>query len=134
MTGSAARLLALAATTLLSGMAFADPGVKLYCAREVAGFADAEMHLRERGPHTVEVTFAGVLPSQQPLDWALRDCLSTAVKLDGLQDIVVLAWYRTRSGVLEPVEPYAGQAQLVYQASRKAVTFRRGLSVQRSAP
>lgn len=134
MTTSATLLLALAASALLSGAAFADPGVKLYCAREVTGFADAEMHLRERGPHTVEVTFADVLPSQHPLDWALRDCLSTAVKLDGLQDIVVLAWYRTRLGILEPIEPYAGQAQLVYQASRKAVMLKKGLSVRRPVP
>jgi hypothetical protein len=134
MTAPAARLLTLAAAALLSAAALADPGVKLYCAREIAGFADAEMHLREREAHTVDVTFAGLLPARHRLDWALRDCLNTAVKLDGSQDIVVLAWYRPGPGIVEPVRPYGEETKLVYQASRKTVTLRRTVSAQRRAP
>ena len=91
----ALRLLAVAVALLLSSTAQADGTVKLYCAVNATGFFDAEMQLRERGPNLVNVTFIRTQPSKTVVDWALRDCLKTAVKLDSSRDIVGSAWFRS---------------------------------------
>jgi hypothetical protein len=90
---SALRLLGLAAALLLSSAARADGGVKLYCAANAKGFFDAEMQLPGSGPNLVNVTFLRTRPSNTVVDWALRDCLKTAVKLDASRDIVGFAWF-----------------------------------------
>src|SRR5690242_18179246 len=87
------RLLGFAAGLLASLSVHADATVKLYCAARVGGFYDAEMQLRERGANVVNVTFAHTLPSKVAIDWALRDCLNTALKLNATRDIVGLAWF-----------------------------------------
>jgi hypothetical protein len=92
---SALRLLAVAAALLVSSAAQAEGTVKLYCAVNATGFFDAEMQLREQGPNLVNVTFIRTQPSKVVVDWALRDCLKTAVKLDGSRDIVGFAWFRS---------------------------------------
>ena len=90
---SALRLLGFAAAMLVSCAAQADGTVKLYCAVNATGFFDAEMELNGRGPNLVNVTFLHTRPSKVVVDWALRDCLKTAVKLDASRDIVGFAWF-----------------------------------------
>ena len=105
---SALRPLGFAAALLVSLAAQADDAVKLYCAVNATGFFDAEMELREGGPNLVNVTFSRTRPSKAVVDWALRDCLATAIKLNGARDIVALAWFRSlTSAALQPLEPYA---------------------------
>jgi hypothetical protein len=104
---SALRLLGFAAL-LASPVAHADGAVKLYCAVNATGFFDAEMQLREEGPNFVNVTFMRTRPSKMVVDWALRDCLATAAKLNGARGIVALAWFRSLSKAgLQPLEPYS---------------------------
>jgi len=107
----ALRLLAVVAALLLSSTAQAERTVKLYCAVNATGFFDAEMQLREQGPNLVNVTFIRTQPSKVVVDWALRDCLRTAVKLDSSRDIVGFAWFK--SG-----------ANAAFQLLRKTLTAR----------
>ena len=119
-------LLALAAGLLLSLGAHADGTVKLYCAAKATGFSDAEILLRERGPNIVNVMFSRTRPSKAAIDWALRDCLSTAIKLNATRDIVALAWFRPHStAALQPLAAYPADANVVYSASRRAVLLRK---------
>lgn len=90
---SALRLLGFVAALLLSSTAQAGGTVKLYCAVNATGFFDAEMELNRSGPNLVNVTFLRTRPSKVVVDWALRDCLRTAVKLDASRDIVGFAWF-----------------------------------------
>jgi hypothetical protein len=126
---TAPQWLGIAAGALLSAGAHADSTVKLYCASRATGFADAEMQVRERGTSFVNVTFSRTMPTKRTVDWALRDCLSTAIKLDATQDIVALAWYRRHSrAALEPLEAYAGDVKVFYSAQRHAVLLRKVVS------
>jgi hypothetical protein len=104
-------LLALFAPVLLG----AEP-VALHCARSTGEFPDAEMTLNERGTHVVHVTFVGYRPSRSRAHWSLRDCLSTASKLDASRNIEARLWYRGRAvdAPVEPLEP----AVLTYKPSR----------------
>lgn len=121
--------LGIAAGTFVSLSVHADSTVKLYCASGATGFADAEMQVRERGTNFVNVTFARTVPTKRTVDWALRDCLSTAIKLNATQDIVALAWYRRHSrAALEPLEAYSGDVKVFYSAQRHAVLLRRTVS------
>ncbi|HEX7055168.1 MAG TPA: hypothetical protein VF211_14690 [Burkholderiales bacterium] len=123
---SALRVFALAAVLLLPFAAQADGTVKLYCAARATGLYDAEVQLRSRGPHFVNVTFMRTRPSRVVIDWALRDCLKTAAKLDDSRDIVAFAWFRPHArAALQLLEPYAGGTSVVYSASRDAVMLRR---------
>jgi hypothetical protein len=101
-----------------------DPRVALYCARGVPDYPDAELTLNIHGSHVVDVTFVEFRPSRVRADWSLRDCLSTAAKLDGSRDIVARLWYRSDRyvrGVEEPLHPHGTSATLVYKAARKTV-------------
>ena len=93
----------------------AEP-VALHCARSTGEFPDAEMTLNERGTHVVHVTFVGYRPSRSRAHWSLRDCLSTATKLDASRNIEARLWYRERGhdAPVEPLEP----AVLTYKPSR----------------
>ena len=120
------RWLCLAAVLVLCSRVHADEIVKLRCAARASGFADAELQLRERGANFVNVTFSRTRPSRAALDWALRDCLNTAVKLNATRDIVALGWFRPHSAAaLQPLAPYPADAKVVYSASRRAVLLRR---------
>ena len=121
---------AVTVTVALSAPALSDERtVKLYCARDVAGFLDSEMTLSPHGPHFVRVTFVRVYPSNGQADRALRDCLQTAIKLDGSRDILAAAWYRNlepgHSNEPELLRPYGSLMQLVYRASSKTVALRK---------
>jgi len=116
------------AAALLAALHFpsqaADPRVALYCARGVADYPDAELTLNTRGSHVVDVTFVEFRPSRVRADWSLRDCLSTAAKLDGSRDIVARLWYRSDRyvrGVEEMLYPHGTSATLVYKAAHKTV-------------
>jgi hypothetical protein len=128
---SVRRIVVVAAGLLLSLGVQADGTVKLYCAAKATGFSEAEMQLRERGPNLVNVTFSRTRPSKAVIDWALRDCLATAIKLNAARDIVALAWFRAHaSAALQPLEPYSADARVVYSASRQAVLLRKTLSTR----
>ena len=121
---------AVALTAALSAPALSgEQTVKLYCARDVAGLPDSEMTLSLHGPHFVRVTFVGARPSNGQADRALRDCLQTAIKLDGSRDIFAAAWYRNgepaRSNGPELLQPYGPSMQVVYRASSKTVALRK---------
>src|SRR5882672_12001677 len=73
-----------------------DETIALYCARGSGEYPDAEMRLNEAGGHVVRVVYVGYRPSRARADWTLRDCLNTAIKLDGTRDIVVRLWLRDR--------------------------------------
>lgn len=120
-------LAALAA--LCAPVVGAEPPIKLYCARDVPGFTDAELTLSASGPHLVSVTFARERPSRHQTEWALMDCLNTASKLDPSKDILATARYRTPeagSAILpEALEPYGPLARLRYRASTRNVVVDR---------
>ena len=121
---------AVAVTAALCAPALSDERtVKLYCARDVAGIPDSEMTLSLHGPHFVRVTFVGVRPSNGQTDRALRDCLQTAIKLDGSRDILATPWYRnvepSHSNEPELLQPYGSLRQLIYRASSKTVALRK---------
>jgi len=111
----------------LPAAAAAESVVKLYCARDVASVRDAEMQLRGKPPHVVNVTFSGTLPAKIALDHALRDCLSTAIKLDASTDILVLAWHRSGAG-LERLNLYDDGLELFYRQARKSIGLQKAVS------
>lgn len=113
---------------LCAPAAAGEPPIKLYCARDVPGFTDAEIVLSERGPHQVSVTFARERPSRHQAEWALMDCLNTASKLDSSKDILATARYRTPEVLSESLEPYGPAKRLRYRAST------RNLVVDRDTP
>jgi hypothetical protein len=122
------RPLTLWAAALLAALHFpshaTDPRVALYCARGVADYPDAELTLNAHGSHVVNVTFVEFRPSRVRADWSLRDCLSTAAKLDDSRDIVARLWYRGDRyvrGAEEMLHPHGTTATLVYKAARKTV-------------
>ncbi len=94
-----------------------DETIALYCARGGADYPDAEMTLSAEGGHLVRVVYVGFRPSPARADWTLRDCLNTALKLDGSRDIVVRLWYRER--FQSAAEAAAGMA---YRAASRKVT------------
>ena len=104
-----------------------EPPISLWCARGVPDFPDAQLRLGADGHHVVDVTFVDFRPSRMRADWSLRDCLSTAARLDGSRDIVARLWYRERyvSGVEPLPGPHGASATLVYKADRKAVVVER---------
>jgi hypothetical protein len=104
---------------LFAPVLFAAEPVALHCARSTGEFPDAAMTLNERGTHVVHVTFVGYRPSRSRADWSLRDCLSTASKLDASRNIEARLWYRERGvdALVEPLEP----AGLVYKAANKRI-------------
>jgi hypothetical protein len=106
--------------------AAAQPTISLYCARGVPDYPDAEMSISERNEHVVNVVFVGFRPSRGRAQWSVRDCLSTAAKLDGSRNIVVSLWYRERGQrQQEPLEPFGPSRRLVYRASSKQVVVER---------
>ena len=106
--------------------ATAQPTISLHCARGVADYPDAEMSINGRSEHVVNVVFVGFRPSRGRLEWSLRDCLSTAAKLDGSRNIVALSWYRERGQrVSEPLEPFGESRRLIYQAATKQLVVER---------
>lgn len=105
-----------------------EPPIKLYCARDVPGFTDAEITLNASGPHLVSVTFARERPTRHQAEWALMDCLNTASKLDSSKDILATARYRTPEILPEALEPYGPAVRLRYRAST------RNLIVDRTTP
>jgi len=106
-----------AATLLMAAMPLmaAEP-IALHCGRGPGDYPDAAMQLNERGAHVVHVTFVGYRPSRSRAHWSLRDCLSTATKLDSSRNIEARLWYRERGAdaAVEPLEP----AALTYKPSR----------------
>ena len=94
-----------------------DETIALYCARATDAYPDAEMTLNAQGGHMVRVVYVGYRPSPARADWSLRDCLNTAIKLDGSRDIVVQLWYRDR--FQSAAEAAAGMA---YRAASRKVT------------
>jgi hypothetical protein len=101
---------------ILAAPSMAAEPVALHCARSTGEFPDAQMTFNERGTHVVHVTFVGYRPSRSRAHWSLRDCLSTASKLDASRKIEARLWYRER-GVEAPVEPLE-PAVLTYKPSR----------------
>lgn len=81
----------------------AEPSITLYCARGTPDYPDAAITLSDRGNHVVNVVFVGYRPSRVRADWSLRDCLSTAIRLDSSRGIVASLWYRDR-GARAPQE------------------------------
>ena len=104
-------------TLLMAAMPLmaAEP-VALHCARGPGDYPDVAMRMNERGAYVVHVTFVGYRPSRSRADWSLRDCLSTATKLDSSRNIEARLWYRER-GADAPVEPLE-PAALTYKPSR----------------
>jgi hypothetical protein len=94
-----------------------DETIALYCARGAGEYPDAEMTLNPEGGHVVRVVYVGYRPSPARADWTLRDCLNTALKLDGSRDIVVRLWYRDR--FQSSAQAAAGMA---YRAASRKVT------------
>jgi hypothetical protein len=93
---------------------YAAPGaaqapLQLYCARGTADYPDAEMTFHPEGRHVVDIVFVGYRPSRGRADWALRDCLNTAAKVDSSRQIVARLWYRQRGwrSPREPLAPYS---------------------------
>ena len=78
--------------------AAAQPTISLHCARGVPDYPDAEMSMSEGREHVVNVVFVGFRPSRGRAEWSVRDCLSTAAKLEGSRNIVASLWYRERAG------------------------------------
>jgi hypothetical protein len=116
----------LLALVLHAVPAAAQPTISLHCARGVADYPDAEMSLNRQSEHVVNVVFVGFRPSRGRLEWSLRDCLSTAAKLDGSRNIVALPWYRARGQpVQEPLEPFGESRRLMYQASSRQLVVER---------
>jgi hypothetical protein len=116
----------LLALALHAAPAAAQPTVSLHCARGVADYPDAEMSINRQSEHVVNVVFVGFRPSRGRLEWSLRDCLSTAAKLDGSRNIVALSWYRERGQrVAEPLEPFGESRRLIYQATTKQLVVER---------
>ena len=113
------RWLFVCAIALLASPSMAAEPVALHCARAAGDYPDAAMLLNERGAHVVHVTFVGYRPSRSRADWSLRDCLSTASKLDGTRDIDARLWYRERTpdSRPQPLEP----GGLLYKAVSKRV-------------
>lgn len=106
--------------------AAAQPTVSLHCARGDPDYPDAEMRISERSEHVVNLVFVGFRPSRGRAEWSLRECLSTAAKLDGSRNIVALLWYRERGQRLqEPLEPFGPSRRLVYRASSKQMVVER---------
>jgi hypothetical protein len=119
----------LVVTALHAPSNAAEPPITLYCARDVPGFPDAEIRLNVHGSHVVNVIFMGVRPSRAQADRALRDCLNTAIKLDGSRDILTSLWHRDRergsSSGDELLQPYGPLTNLVYKASSKTVVLQK---------
>lgn len=116
----------LFALVLHAVQAAAQPTISLYCARGVPDYPDAEMSISERSEHVVNVVFVGFRPSRGRAEWSVRDCLSTAAKLDGSRNIVASLWYRERGQRLqEPLEPFGPSRRLVYHASTKRLVVER---------
>jgi len=106
--------------------AAAQPAISLHCARGVPDHPDAEMSISERSEHVVNIVFVGFRPSRGRAEWSVRDCLSTAAKLDGSRNIVASLWYRERGQRLqEPLEPFGPSRRLVYHASSKQLVVER---------
>ena len=82
--------------------------------------------MSEGREHVVNVVFVGFRPSRGRAEWSVRDCLSTAAKLDGSRNIVASLWYRERGQRLqEPLEPFGPSRRLVYHASSKQLVVER---------
>ena len=113
------RIVFLLALGLQCAPLAAQGPIALYCARGAGDYPDVEMTLDERGGHVVHVVYVGFRPSPARADWTLRDCLKTAIKLDGSRDITAWLWYReprSRSP-RELLRPTA----LVYRAASRGV-------------
>ena len=113
-----ARVFAFTLAMLATPLMAAEP-VALHCARGGADFPDVAMMLNERGAYVVHVTFVGYRPSRSRADWSLRDCLSTAMKIDATRNIDAHLWHRERGGDSRPeaLEP----AGLFYKAANKRI-------------
>jgi hypothetical protein len=106
---------------------YADETVALHCARgNVPDYPDARLLLTADGPHAVHVTFVGYRPSAVRADWSLRDCLQTAIKYDGSQDIVATLWYRAPQlrSPREPLRLGEDAKTLMYRASTGRIVRR----------
>jgi hypothetical protein len=111
---------------------YAAPGaaqapLQLYCARGTADYPDAEMTFHPEGSHVVDIVFVGYRPSRGRAEWALRDCLSTAAKVDNSRHIVARLWYRQRGwrSPREPLAPYSlASGSSVARASLSSVGTR----------
>jgi hypothetical protein len=104
----------------------AQQSVSLHCARGVPDYPDAEMSISGQSEHVVNVVFVGFRPSRSRAEWSLRDCLSTAAKLDGSRNIVAFLWYRDRGQrAQEVIEPFGPARRLVYHASSKQLVVER---------
>lgn len=117
-----ALLLGAAAMLLAPGLASADSKVPLLCAGRYRAIVDVQVELREHAPNLMSVSFGDTLPPKNTLDWVLRDCLRTAIKLDSKHDIIVRAWqYKGSAKTPTALELYSKQQTLVYRASRRKV-------------
>jgi hypothetical protein len=74
----------------------AEERVSLHCARGTADYPDTELTLSASGPYLMQVVYVDYRPSRGRADWALRDCLRTASKLDASRPIVASLWVRER--------------------------------------
>src|SRR5262245_54793985 len=106
--------------------AAAQPTIALHCARGTPDYPDVEMTISERREHVVNVVFVGFRPLRGRAEWSLRDCLSTAAKLDGSRDIVAHLWYRERGQrQQEALEPFGAARRLAYQAASRQLIVQR---------
>ena len=93
--------------------------VALYCARGAGDYPDAEMTFDGRDGNVVHIVYVGFRPTRARAEWTLRDCLNTAIKLDGSRDITAWLWYREprARSPRELLRPTA----LVYRAASRGV-------------
>ena len=115
----------VALLTVLCPAAASEP-IKLYCARDIAGFGDAELIQTSIGPHQVKVTFVKHRPSRSQVAWALTDRLKTATTVEVSRNIVATAWYliRPEQGPMpgeELLRPHASFNSMLYQAASKKI-------------
>ena len=80
--------------------------------------------MNPRGANVVRLTFSHP-PSTRGVDWALRDCLGTAIKLDGSRDIVTSAAVGSPGSGVEPLHPYGPSLCLSYRSSTHTVGVRK---------
>lgn len=125
MSGAAFRFtVSLALACASASVSAIEPVTSLHCARKAAGLERAELRMQRTGPHEVLIRFSRVRPSPRQLDWALRECLETASKLDSSRDIFASASYseETWAGawkeIVEPLAPRGpAGSRAIYRAS-----------------
>jgi hypothetical protein len=106
------------------GPADASEPINLYCARDIAGFGDAERIRMASGAPSQG--FVKQRPPRSQVAWALTDCLRTASTVEVSRNIVARGWYviRREPGTLpgrELLRPHASDSMLYQTSSKKIV-------------